>query len=43
MHLFSLNRSILMTPFQNLALIGPDTIVRDVDYHGHVFRTAVSS
>ncbi len=43
MHLFSLNRGILMTPFHNMALIAPDTTEADVDYHTHVFREAVKS
>ena len=38
MHLYSLNRGILMTPFHNMALIAPDTIDSDVDYHTQVFR-----
>ena len=38
MHLYSLNRGILMTPFHNMALIAPDTTVNDVDYHTQVFR-----
>jgi glutamate-1-semialdehyde 2,1-aminomutase len=41
MHLFSLNRGILMTPFHNMALIAPDTEENDVDYHTKVFRDAV--
>jgi glutamate-1-semialdehyde 2,1-aminomutase len=43
MHLFSLNRGILMTPFHNMALISPDTTKEDVDYHTKVFREAVIS
>jgi glutamate-1-semialdehyde 2,1-aminomutase len=43
MHLFSLNRGILMTPFHNMALISPDTTQEDVDYHTKVFREAVVS
>jgi glutamate-1-semialdehyde 2,1-aminomutase len=41
MHLFSLNRGILMTPFHNMALIAPDTTKYDVDYHTQIFREAV--
>ncbi len=41
MHLYSLNRGILMTPFHNMALIAPDTKDSDVDYHTKVFREAV--
>jgi glutamate-1-semialdehyde 2,1-aminomutase len=43
MHLFTLNRGILMTPFHNMALISPDTTREDVDYHTKVFREAVKS
>lgn len=43
MHLFALNRGILMTPFHNMALIAPDTTEADVDYHTQVFREAVKS
>ncbi|MEO7839469.1 MAG: transaminase, partial [Anaerolineales bacterium] len=43
MHLFALNRGILMTPFHNMALISPDISEADVDYHTQVFREAVQS
>jgi len=43
MHLFALNRGILMTPFHNMALISPDITQTDVDYHTKVFREAVIS
>jgi glutamate-1-semialdehyde 2,1-aminomutase len=43
MHLFALNRGILMTPFHNMALISPDTTQADVDHHTSVFREAVVS
>jgi glutamate-1-semialdehyde 2,1-aminomutase len=43
MHLFALNRRILMTPFHNMALISADTTQSDVDYHTQVFREAVNS
>lgn len=43
MHLYSLNRGILMTPFHNMALIAPDTTIADVDYHTKAFREAVQS
>lgn len=41
MHLFSLNRGILMTPFHNMALIAPTTTEADIDFHTKVFREAV--
>ena len=43
MHLYALNRGILMTPFHNMALISPETTAADVDYHTSVFRDAVIS
>ncbi|MBE7435206.1 MAG: aspartate aminotransferase family protein [Anaerolineales bacterium] len=43
MHLFALNRGILMTPFHNMALISPETTQADVDYHTRMFRKAVQS
>jgi len=43
MHLYALNRGILLTPFHNMALISSDTTKEDVDYHTQVFREAVVS
>ncbi|HCK65824.1 MAG TPA: aspartate aminotransferase family protein [Anaerolineae bacterium] len=43
MHLFMLNRGILMTPFHNMALISPEISQEDVDYHTKIFREAVQS
>jgi glutamate-1-semialdehyde 2,1-aminomutase len=43
MHLFVLNRGILMTPFHNMALISADITQEDVDYHTKIFREAVQS
>ncbi len=43
MHLFALNRGILMTPFHNMALISPYTSEADIDAHTRVFREAVAS
>jgi glutamate-1-semialdehyde 2,1-aminomutase len=43
MHLFALNRGILMTPFHNMALVSAETTQADVDYHTQVFREAVRS
>ncbi len=43
MHLFALNRDILMTPFHNMALISPFTSEADIDRHTQVFRNAVTS
>ncbi len=41
MHLYALNRGILMTPFHNMALMSPDTTEADVDRHTEVFAAAV--
>ena len=43
MHLFMLNRGILMTPFHNMALISSEITEADVDYHTKIFREAVVS
>ena len=39
-HLFLLNRGILMTPFHNMALMSPATTPEDVDRHTEVFGQA---
>jgi glutamate-1-semialdehyde 2,1-aminomutase len=41
MHLYTLNRGILMTPFHNMALMCPDTSEADIDRHSEVFADAV--
>jgi glutamate-1-semialdehyde 2,1-aminomutase len=41
MHLFALNRGILLTPFHNMSLMSPATTEDDVDRHTEVFREAV--
>ncbi len=41
MHLYALNRDILLTPFHNMALMCPDTSEEDVDLHTRVFAEAV--
>ena len=41
MHLFALNRGILLTPFHNMALMSPATTEAGVDLHTEVFREAV--
>jgi glutamate-1-semialdehyde 2,1-aminomutase len=40
MHLYALNRGILMTPFHNMALMSPETTAKDVDLHTDVFAAA---
>ena len=42
MHLYSLNRGILMTPFHNMALVSPATTASDVDAHTRVFAEAAA-
>ncbi|MBZ5720597.1 MAG: aspartate aminotransferase family protein [Acidobacteriia bacterium] len=41
MHLYAMNRGILLTPFHNMALMSPATSKEDVDHHSRVFREAV--
>ena len=41
MHLYALNRGVLLTPFHNMALMSPATSEADVDRHTEVFREAV--
>lgn len=41
MHLFALNRGVLLTPFHNMALMSPATSEADVDRHTEVFGEAV--
>ena len=43
MHLYALNRGILMTPFHNMALMCPATTGSDIDKHTEVFDSAVAS
>jgi glutamate-1-semialdehyde 2,1-aminomutase len=42
MHLYALNRGVLLTPFHNMALISPATTEADVQAHSEVFRKAVN-
>ena len=42
LHLYALNRGILMTPFHNMALMSPATSEADVDLHTRVFTEAVA-
>jgi glutamate-1-semialdehyde 2,1-aminomutase len=43
LHLYTLNRGILMTPFHNMALMCPETTRADVDLHTAVFAQAVDA
>ena len=42
MHLYTVNRGVLMTPFHNMALMCPATAKADVDTHTEVFAAAVA-
>jgi glutamate-1-semialdehyde 2,1-aminomutase len=41
MHVYALNRGILLTPFHNMALISPYHSIADVDFHTKVFQECV--
>ena len=41
MHVYALNRGVILTPFHNMALMSPATSEADVDAHSKVFRAAV--
>jgi glutamate-1-semialdehyde 2,1-aminomutase len=41
MHLYALNRGVLLTPFHNMALMCPATTPEDIDLHTKVFAAAV--
>jgi glutamate-1-semialdehyde 2,1-aminomutase len=43
MHLWAINRGILLTPFHNMALLSPYHTQADVDLHTKVFRDAVTA
>jgi glutamate-1-semialdehyde 2,1-aminomutase len=43
MHLWALNRGILLTPFHNMALFSPHHTADDVDLHTRVFADAVAA
>jgi glutamate-1-semialdehyde 2,1-aminomutase len=38
LHLYAMNRGILLTPFHNMALMSPQTKAEDIDRHTQVFR-----
>jgi glutamate-1-semialdehyde 2,1-aminomutase len=42
LHLYTLNRGIVMTPFHNMALMCPATTVADVDRHSELFDSALA-
>ena len=41
-HLYALNRGVLLTPFHNMALMSPATTEADVDRHTEVFAAAAA-
>ena len=43
LHLWAMNRRVLMTPFHNMALMSPATTAADVDRHTEVFAEAVEA
>ena len=43
MHLWALNRGVLMTPFHNMALLSPVHTETDVDRHTEVFSAALAA
>jgi glutamate-1-semialdehyde 2,1-aminomutase len=43
MHLWALNRGVLLTPFHNMALMSPHHSAADVDHHSGVFDAAVEA
>jgi len=43
LHLWAMNRQVLMTPFHNMALMSPATTEADVDRHTAVFAEAIET
>jgi glutamate-1-semialdehyde 2,1-aminomutase len=43
LHLFLLNRGVMLTPFHNMALMSPATTAADVDRHTEVFAELVDA
>ena len=41
MHLYDLNRGILLTPFHNMALMSPYTTRKDIGLHANIFRDSI--
>lgn len=42
MHLYTINRGIMMTPFHNMALMCPETTKADIELHNEVFNQALT-
>jgi len=43
LHLWAMNRGVLMTPFHNMALMSPATVAEDVDRHTLAFGEAMAA
>jgi glutamate-1-semialdehyde aminotransferase len=43
MHLYAMNRGILLTPFHNMALMSPATKKEHIHHHSAVFREALQA
>lgn len=43
MHLWAINRGVLLTPFHNMALFSPFHVESDVDRHTEVFGSALAA
>ena len=43
LHLYALNRGVLLTPFHNMALMCPATTEADVDLHTKIFAEAAAA
>jgi glutamate-1-semialdehyde 2,1-aminomutase len=43
MHLYAMNRGILLTPFHNMALMSPVTKQEDIDHHTKIFCEALQA
>ncbi len=42
LHLYALNRGVLLTPFHNMALMCPETTEKDIDQHTRLFAEALN-
>jgi glutamate-1-semialdehyde 2,1-aminomutase len=42
LHLYALNRGVLLTPFHNMALMSPATTAADIDAHTKIFASAAA-
>jgi len=42
LHLYALNRGVLLTPFHNMALMSPATTESDIDAHTKIFASAAT-